>query len=89
MPADNQISEDSGRNEIGAPLRTPSVGFGVVLAVPIVMRLLFFGVVTPIGLAMRLTGRDPLRRRHDPTATSYWIVRRPPGPSPVSMRRQF
>jgi hypothetical protein len=89
MPADNQISENSSRNEARAPLRTPGVGFGAVLVVPIIMRLLFFGVVTPIGLAMRLTGRDPLRRRHDPSASSYWIVRRPPGPSSVSMRRQF
>ena len=89
MPVHSQISEDSGRNEAGAPLRTPGVGFAAVLVVPIVMRLLFFGVITPIGVAMRLTGRDPLRRRHDPSASSYWILRRPPGPSPVSMRRQF
>jgi hypothetical protein len=89
MATDDQISKRAGRNEAGAPLRTPGVGCGVVLAVPIVMRLLFFGVVTPIGVAMRLAGRDPLRRRHDPSASSYWILRRPPGPSPVSMRRQF
>jgi hypothetical protein len=89
LAADNQIREDSGRDEAGAPSRNPGLGFGAVLAVPIVMRLLFFGVVTPIGVAMRLAGRDPLRRRCDPTASSYWIVRRPPGPSAASMRRQF
>ena len=89
MPAGNQISEDSGRGGTGAPSRNSGLGFGGVLAVPVVMRLLFFAVVTPIGVAMRLAGRDLLRRRPDPTASSYWILRRPPGPSAVSMRRQF
>ena len=89
MPADNQISEDSGRDEAGASSRIPGLGVGAVLVVPIVMRLLFFGVVTPIGVTLRLIGRDPLRRRRDPMASSYWIVRRPPGPSAVSMRCQF
>lgn len=89
MATDDQISERRGGNEAGVPLRTISVGFGAAFAVPIVMRLLFFGVVTPIGVAMRLAGRDPLRRRHDPAASSYWILRRPPGLSPVSMKRQF
>jgi len=31
----------------------------------IVMAILFFAVVTPVGLVMRMAGRDPLRRRLD------------------------
>ena len=41
------------------------------------------------ALVMRLMGKDPLRRRFDPQAKSYWIERRPAGPEPQSMRRQF
>lgn len=32
----------------------------------------YFLVITPLGLAMRLTGRDPLARKLDPDASSYW-----------------
>ena len=56
---------------------------------PIVMALLFFSTITPIGLLMRLTGKDSLRLRRDPAAASYWIARQPPGPPPEGMRNQF
>ena len=42
----------------------------------IVMAILFFAVVTPVGLVMRTAGAaDPLRRRLDREASSYWLVR--------------
>lgn len=56
---------------------------------PIVMALLFFSTITPIGALMRLCGKDPLRLRRDPAAASYWIAREPPGPAAESMRNQF
>jgi hypothetical protein len=56
---------------------------------PVVMGLLFFVTVTPIGLIMRAMGKDPLRLSRDDAAASYWIKRDPPGPAPDSMRRQF
>jgi Saxitoxin biosynthesis operon protein SxtJ len=56
---------------------------------PVVLGLLFFTTVTPIGLLMRALGRDLLRLRFEPDAPTYWIERRPPGPSPDSMPRQF
>ena len=56
---------------------------------PVVMGLLFYATITPMALVMRLMGKDPLRRRFDPAAKSYWIERRPAGPEPQSMRRQF
>ena len=37
----------------------------------------------------RLAGKDPLRRRLDPGAKSYWIERIPPVPPPESMKNQF
>jgi hypothetical protein len=36
--------------------------------------LVYYVVVTPIGLLARL--RDPMRRTLEPSATTYWIVRR-------------
>jgi hypothetical protein len=56
---------------------------------PVIMGILFFLVVAPIGLLMRLTGKRPLALDFDPTAKSYWIERRPPGPLPGSMKNQF
>lgn len=37
----------------------------------ILLGIVFFLVVTPLGAAARLFGRDPMRRRFDPEATSY------------------
>lgn len=37
--------------------------------------LVYYGVITPIGLTFRLLGRDPLHRRFDRQAPSYWIAR--------------
>ena len=66
--------------------------FGLLLAAvvnPVVLGLVFFTTVIPIGLLMRLFGKDPLRTRLEPEADSYWIPRDPPGPEPSSMRNQF
>ena len=53
----------------------------------ILLGLVFYGVVTPIGLVMRLVGRDPIERRLDPARTSYRVLRVPrPG---AHMTRQF
>jgi hypothetical protein len=37
----------------------------------IILAVVFFGIVTPIGLVKRLFGWDPLQRRAAP-AGSYW-----------------
>ena len=66
--------------------------FGLLLGKvvsPIALGLLFFGVITPLGAVMRLTGKDPLRLQLDRKTDSYWILRDPPGPPPESMTNQF
>ncbi len=40
------------------------------------MAILYYGIFTPVGLFFRLIGRDPLQRRFDPQATSYWEPRK-------------
>lgn len=56
---------------------------------PVILGIIFFGVLTPLGLAMRMAGKSPLRLRFEHGVPSYWIVREPPGPAPKSMSRQF
>jgi len=56
---------------------------------PIITGLLFYLVFTPAGVMLRWAGKDLLGLRRDPTAGSYWIERRPPGPAPKSMTHQF
>lgn len=56
---------------------------------PVIMGVLFFLVVAPIGLMMRVFGKRPLALAFDPAAKSYWIERTPPAPLPGSMKNQF
>jgi hypothetical protein len=56
---------------------------------PLVLGILFYVVFTPFGWVLRRMGKDFLRLRPAPGASTYWIARQPPGPSPESMSRQF
>ena len=44
----------------------------------IILLVVYYFVVTPIGLIMRACGRDPMRREFDRDATTYWIPRKQP-----------
>ena len=55
---------------------------------PVLMAILFFGAVVPLGWYLRRRGEDLLRVKMKPQAT-YWIAREPPGPAPNSMKKQF
>jgi hypothetical protein len=56
---------------------------------PVVLAILFYAVVTPMGVIMRALGKDPLRLKREASDPSYWITREPPGPQPDSMSDQF
>ncbi len=56
---------------------------------PVVMAAMYYGVVTPTGLVMRALGKDLLKLRRDPAATTYWVTRDNPGSRGESMRQQF
>lgn len=56
---------------------------------PVVLGVIYFGMLTPIAWVMRLAGRDPLLRRIEPSAPSYWILREPPGPDPKNLPNQY
>lgn len=74
------------------PLNLIWLEFGLLLhrvVNPVVMALLFYGTVLPTGLVMRMLGKDLLRLKRQPGVDSYWIVRKPPGPLPETMKDQF
>jgi predicted membrane metal-binding protein len=80
------------RPELLAPLNRLWFKFGLLLnriVSPLVMGLLFYLIITPFALFMRLTGKDLLHLRRDPEAASYWIQREPPGPAPDTIKNQY
>jgi len=71
------------------PLNLLWFKFGVFLGsiiAPIVMGVVFFLVVTPIGFIMRIMGKDLLRKRYDKKKGTYWIKR---DKSDTTMKKQF
>jgi hypothetical protein len=75
-----------------APLNRAWTGLGLILfkvVNPVVLGLIYLTTIVPIGVFMRLTGRDLLDLKLDRQAASYWVVREPPGPPPDTMIRQF
>lgn len=54
---------------------------------PVVMLVLFIVVIVPFGIAMQLL-RDPLRKRRDANASSYWINQNQKPPA-SNMSNQF
>jgi len=58
------------------------IGFILTL---ILMAVVYFIILTPIGLIFRLIRRDPLRRKFDPQTKTYWA----PHHSPDSLKRYF
>ena len=74
------------------PLNRLWLKFGLLLYKvmnPLILGLLFFVTIMPIGLLMRAFGKDFLRLKLDRNAKTYWIERTPPGPPPQSMKNQF
>lgn len=55
----------------------------------VILTLFFFLVITPVGLVARMAGKDFLRLKLDPHASSYWIARDQRPPDPARYERQF
>jgi len=56
-----------------------------LVASHVALALIYYLVITPTGVLMRLLGYDPMRRRFDPDAASYWRER----PSADGSERYF
>tara|TARA_B100000401_G_C52593755_1_gene618510 strand:- start:244 stop:630 length:387 start_codon:yes stop_codon:yes gene_type:complete len=75
-------------SNILSPLNNVWFKFGIFLGrfiSPIIMGLIFFLVVTPIGLLMKMLGKDLLNLKHNKNKT-YWIEKN--GPK-SKMKNQF
>ena len=75
-------------SKILTPLNKLWFKFGIFLGKiisPIIMGIIFFLVVTPIGLLMRLLGKDLINLKYNNTK-SYWIEKK--GPK-SKMKNQF
>ena len=71
------------------PLNKLWMKFGIFLGSivsPFVMGVVFFMVVTPIGLIMRFLGKDLLRIKKSKFVSTYWISREKQN---NTMKRQF
>ena len=63
-------------SKILTPLNKLWFKFGIILGkfvAPIVMGIVFFLVVTPTGIIMRLTGKNLLGLKKDIKKNTYWI----------------
>ena len=54
----------------------------------LIMGTLFYAIIAPIGLLLRLFGKDPMNRGFLRAAPTYWVDARPPRPK-ESYFRQF
>jgi hypothetical protein len=76
-------------SKILTPLKILWFKFGLFLGgivSPIVMGIVFFFIITPIGLFMKLIGKDLLNNKLDNNKKSYWIIR---DKVKSSMKQQF
>jgi hypothetical protein len=56
---------------------------------PIVLGIMFYAIITPIGLLMRAFDKRPLNLDKKPLETSYWSKKDLPGSAPSNFRDQF
>ena len=47
----------------------------------ILLTLTFYLMITPIGLVMKIIGKDPLNRKFDKDTQTYWVKRELNGPA--------
>jgi hypothetical protein len=57
---------------IGLMLLAWPIGMAISIAL---MASIYYLLFTPTALVFRVLGRDPLNRKQDPEATSYWVTR--------------
>jgi hypothetical protein len=56
---------------------------------PVVLGVMYAVLIVPVGLFMRLFGRDALRLKSSPESPSYWLAREESAFSPERFKNQF
>ena len=78
----------SGMSFVLGVLRVPNVAHGSLYMIgafltytisTLFMAVVFYGLFTGIGLVMRLCRYDPMQRRFEEGASTYWVEHRPAG----------
>jgi len=78
--------------EVLGPLNYVWTGIGLAMGKvvnPIVLGLMYFIIISPVAIGMKLAGRDPLSRGFDTDLETYWQDKVPAGPTPETMKNQF
>lgn len=60
-----------------------------LLTTKITISLVYFLVMTPIGLYRQYSKKDPLAMKADASQESYWTERKQPKPEPSSYEKQY
>ncbi len=55
----------------------------------VLLSTLFYLAITPIGLILRLTGKDLLDQKLEPKKQSYWKIRHQPPRIPADYEKQY
>jgi hypothetical protein len=74
------------------PLYIVWMQFAAILAwfnTRLILGVFFYGILTPVGAFLRLQGKDPLSRKIDRTAPTYWTKRSPVPFNPKQYERLF
>lgn len=80
---------------VPASLRRPYLAWmGLALALGFVMTrvilgVVFYLVITPIGLVRRALGHDSMHRKPDASVSSYWIRKEPPADPRASLEKYW
>ncbi|MCY3629489.1 MAG: hypothetical protein F4065_02440 [Rhodothermaceae bacterium] len=74
------------------PFYKPWMALALVLGfimTRVILTVIFVFLFIPIGLLMQLFGKDPLRRKLDPDAKTYWISKEYDAEAPERLERYY
>jgi hypothetical protein len=62
--------------------RQPGSPVAAILAIVgrVMLTAFFLGIITPVGLVLRMLGKDPLRLKRPQHAVTYWHKAKHPSP---------
>ncbi len=55
----------------------------------LILGLMYYAVFTPVRCVFALLGNDPMKRKPEPDAETYWVAHDPPSDDPKRFERQF
>jgi len=68
------------------------MGLAIILGLfmtKVIISLVFYFIMTPIGIGRRLLVKDPMNMRIDSEAESYWVEKENPVTDPSSYEKQY